>query len=92
MAVIKCHLTEEQASDVMDLLPEVRDQFGDVCTTANLLIKHDLSLKAGAAPIKPAPYRLSSEKTDTYGKKEVEFLVEQQLAVASESEWPPLAC
>ena len=74
------HLSQKQQADLIDLLEEFKDLFGDVPSQCSLMV-HEVTLKEGSTPIRQAPYRLPPEK------KELKFMLENHLAVPSKSEW-----
>lgn len=78
-------LNPSQARDVSDLIHKHSEVFGDHpkrCT----LISHDVTLLPGTSPIRQAPYRSNPQKR-LQMQKEVDYLLEQGLAVPSKSPW-----
>ena len=79
------HLSQKQQADLANLLNEFKDLFGDVPRQTNITV-HDIALKEGSQPVRQAPYRLPPQKREVL-KKEIDFLLENNLAVPSQSEW-----
>lgn len=78
-------LSPSQALDVTTLINKYENVFGDhpqKCT----LITHDVKLHPGTHPIRQAPYRLNPQKRHQM-QKEVDYLLQQGLAVPSKSPW-----
>lgn len=78
-------LSSTHAQDISTLISQYSEVFGDHpqrCT----LISHDVQLIPGTSPIRQAPYRLNPQKRHQM-QKEVEYLLEQGLAVPSNSPW-----
>jgi hypothetical protein len=69
---------------IRDLLFEYQDLFPDVPTRTNV-DQHDVDV-ADAKPIKQHPYRLNPEK-QSYLKKEVQYLLENDFIEPSKSDW-----
>lgn len=79
------HLSEKQKSDVTQLLNEFQELFTDVPGRTTLL-EHDIVLLEGTRPIKQHPYRMNPVKHAAL-KKEVEYMLQNDLIEASESPW-----
>ena len=78
-------LSPPHARDVSALIRHYSGVFGDHpqrCT----LISHDVQLLPGTSPIRQAFYRLNPQKRHKM-QKEVEYLLDQGLAVPSNSPW-----
>ena len=78
-------LSRSQAQDISALIHKYSEVFGDHprrCT----LISHDVQLLPGTSPIRQAPYRLHPQKRHQM-QKEVDYLLDQGLAVPSKSPW-----
>ena len=79
------HLTPVQAGDVTNIITSHINVFGDhprKCTLAT----HDVTLLPGTSPIRQNPYRLHPQKKQ-HMKKEVDYLLQHDLAVPSQSPW-----
>lgn len=78
------YLSDDQRTDVRDLLQAYSPLFGDVPSRTTVL-EHDLDV-GSVSPIKQHPYRCSPEKREIM-KKEVGYLLENGLARPSCSPW-----
>ena len=78
------HLSPAQAEGIKRLLKEHQDLFGDVPRLCPLL-PHDVEVQE-TAPIRQAPYHLSTQKRD-FLRKEVTRLQQQGLIRPSISPW-----
>ncbi|KAF7641069.1 hypothetical protein LDENG_00296330, partial [Lucifuga dentata] len=78
------YLPDEQRSDICNLLHSFPTLFGDVPSRTNVL-QHDIDV-CGAAPIKQHPHRCSVDKRQAM-KEEVDYLVNNNLAMPSHSPW-----
>lgn len=79
------HLETSQKVELATLLHEFTDICSDVPKSTSV-VKHDIVLTDGAAHVKQAPYRISPEKRQIM-RDEVEFLLSNNLAELSKSEW-----
>ena len=79
------HLTELQKQDIMDLIQEHRDSFGDVPSRTTVM-EHDIVLQEGATPVKQHPYRLNPSKAAAL-RKEIQYMLDNDLIEPSESPW-----
>ena len=79
------HLSQGHRKQIAELLFEFQDLCGNIPLQSNLLV-HDVELEEGARPVRQSPYRLTPQKREALGK-EVEFLLENNLAVPSQSQW-----
>lgn len=78
------HLNDQQRSDIELLITDFPSLFQDVPSRTNVL-KHDINV-GDAAPIKQHPYRVNSIKRGVM-KKEVTYLLENEMAIPSGSPW-----
>lgn len=78
------HLTDEQQSDVLDLVKQFPCLFNDVPSRTNVL-KHDIDVK-GARPMKQHHYRVNPVKRALM-KQEAQYLIQHGLAIPSSSPW-----
>ena len=67
-----------------ELSSEFQGLYGNIPRQSNLLV-HDVELEEGACLLQQSPYRLTPQKMETLGK-EFAFLLENSLAVPSQSE------
>nr|XP_045588361.1 uncharacterized protein LOC123750292 [Procambarus clarkii] len=81
------HLEGRQRADLMDLLRENASLFTDV-PRRHKSVTHEVEV-TDARPIKQSAYRVSPEKRELI-RKEVEYLIENDLAEPSNSEWSSL--
>ncbi|KAK3890093.1 hypothetical protein Pcinc_005938 [Petrolisthes cinctipes] len=79
------HLSSNQVEDVMQLLSGYPQLFSDVSRQCSL-VQHDILLQPNTHPVKQAPYRVGPAKKEIL-KKEVEFLLSNELLEPSDSEW-----
>lgn len=77
--------TPSQTHDLTTLIQHNHDVFGDHPRRCNIA-SHDVQLIAGTSPIRQAPYRLNLQKRQQM-QKEVDYLIQQGLAVPSNSPW-----
>lgn len=85
LALKLTHLSREQGEEIKGIVEKFPEAFADVPTQTTLLC-HDVTLRAGATPIRQHPYRLSPEKRRRM-REEVEYLLQNGLAVPSQSPW-----
>ncbi len=78
------HLNTDQREDVVKLFSKFSSILGDVPTLTNVL-QHDINV-GDAQPIKQHPYRVNFIKRAVM-KKEVQYLLEKDLASPSVSSW-----
>ncbi|XP_063846912.1 uncharacterized protein LOC135092383 [Scylla paramamosain] len=78
------HLSSSRALDISRLISEY-DAFGDHPKICNVL-RHDVKVLPGTFPIKQSPYRVNPRKREQM-QKEVQYLLEQGLAIPSSSPW-----
>ena len=78
------HLSESEATDLMALFESHESLFSDIprCTTA---IVHDIEVE-NSKPIRQHPYRANPLKREVM-KQEVKFMLENNIAEASNSPW-----
>lgn len=78
------HLAVEQRVELMELIREFPQLFGDVpsCTT---WIEHDIDV-GGAPPIRQRFYRMSPEKL-SHLDSEVQYMLQNNIAITSMSSW-----
>lgn len=79
------HLTTVQIHEISIMLSKYPDVLADAPGHCNLIC-HDVELMPGTTPIRQAPYRVPQTKKDLI-KKEVDYLLENGLAVPSNSPW-----
>ncbi|XP_069993527.1 uncharacterized protein [Penaeus vannamei] len=73
------------AEDPLDINPWINACNSDILGKCNV-IKHDIELVPGTLPIRQAPYRLNPEKKQQM-REEVNYLLQNGLAVPSSSPW-----
>ncbi|XP_063847248.1 uncharacterized protein LOC135092563 [Scylla paramamosain] len=78
------HLSSSRALDISRLISQY-DVFGDHPKICNVLC-HDVKVLPGTFPIKQSPYRVNPRKREQM-QKEVQYLLEQGLAIPSSSPW-----
>ena len=78
------HLSREQEADLLCLISEFPCLFGDVPTRTTVL-EHDIDV-GESRPTKQHPYRVNAYKRSLM-KKEVDYLLEHNLAQPSSSPW-----
>ncbi|XP_063856508.1 uncharacterized protein LOC135098191 [Scylla paramamosain] len=78
------HLSSSRALDISRLISQY-DVFGDHPKICNVL-RHDVKVLPGTFPIKQSPYRVNPRKREQM-QKEVQYLLEQGLAIPSSSPW-----
>ena len=78
------HLSDEQAVDIAQLIGKYPMLFGDT-PSQTTVIEHDIDVK-DSAPIRQHPYRVNATKREIM-KKEVNYLLDNNLACASSSPW-----
>ena len=66
-------------------MDEFSDLFSDVPRPTSV-VSHDVVLQPGTVPIRQRPYRLPPFKQEAM-RKEVKFLLENGLAIPSDSPW-----
>ena len=79
------HLDNNRRENLIDLIDKYPNVFSDIpgnCT----VMKHDVQLIQGTYPIRQAPYRLSPLKKQQM-RDEVDYLLNNGLAVPSKSPW-----
>ena len=79
------HLCPTQVHELSTVLSAYQDVFSDTPGRCNI-IHHDVKLIPGTTPIRQAPYRIPHQKKELM-KKEVDYLLENGLAVPSCSPW-----
>lgn len=82
---ILTHLSPTQAKDITNVLNQYHDVFGDHPKLCNLFT-HQIQLHPGTSPLRHPPYRLHPRKRDLM-RQEVDYLLQQGLAVPSQSPW-----
>ncbi len=78
------HLSSSRALDISRLISQY-DVFGDHPKICNVL-RHDVKVLPGTFPIKQSPYRVNPRKREQM-QEEVQYLLEQGLAIPSSSPW-----
>ena len=79
------HLGSDQRRELLQLLRKFPQITQDTPTRTHV-IEHDVALVEGARPVKQYPYRLSPEKRELM-RQEVQYLLDNDLAVPSCSPW-----
>ncbi|XP_068235718.1 uncharacterized protein [Palaemon carinicauda] len=90
-AVVKKKLNDIdylEATDIKDLFIEHPSIFKDIPGLVRSL-QHDVVLKPNAQPIRQAPYRLNPQKAEAV-RKEVSYMLENDLITPSSSPWSSL--
>ena len=78
------HLTPSQTADILSVIADFPELFGDVPTVTTVL-EHDIDVGDGG-PIKQHPYRVNPEKRAIL-QREVEYMVKNNIAEPSSSPW-----
>lgn len=78
------YLSDSQRQDIIHLIQKFPNLFSDTPTQTSV-IKHDINIQ-NSSPIKQHPYRVNAHKRAIM-RKEVEYLMENGLAVPSCSPW-----
>jgi len=79
------HLCSDDMQGISNLFQNYLPVFSDTPGKCNV-IKHDIELVPGTLPIRQAPYRLNPEKKQQM-REEVNYLLQNGLAVPSSSPW-----
>ena len=79
------HLSQDYRKQIAELSLEFQDLHRHIHLQSNSLV-HDVELEEGAHPVRQSPYRLNLQKKEALDK-EVAFLLENNLAVPSQSQW-----
>ena len=79
------HLSSSHRRDITTIMLNHKDVLGDHPKLCNMT-SHDVELLPGTSPLRQPPYRLHPRKCDQM-RQEVDYLLQQGLAIPSQSPW-----